>query len=431
MNEGMSSKVFGVFDHFGLFVGLARRLAESGARVYYATPIDRKDAINEAIIGDGMQDLLCTDDLWQFKAQIDTWVFPDIRWAGLQNDLREQGIAVWGSQRGMDLEQDRHFFLRKLAELGLDVPAHTEIQGLSNLKAFLKDKKDIWIKLSKWRGSWETTHWRSWQEDAQKLDEWAVKFQGIKEALRFICFPKIETDLEIGADTYCVDGQWPAFMLHGIERKNKAYMSTVTAREDMPKELTMVMEALSPYLREVGYRNQWSMENRVTASENYFIDATCRGGLPSTPSFCKAKNVAEIIYHGARGEMVEVDYGFKFSSECAMELEDTSDNWGTVVLKEEVKEALFAQQCCENNGQLWFPPSGAVSGHLGWLRAVGNTPTECCERMNALADELPDGCNAAVEDLASVIREIESEHEQGIPFTDAPLPDPEIVLQES
>ena len=428
--ENLSGKTFGVMDHYGLFVGIARRLAKTGARVIYSTPTDRRDSIYEAIIGDGMPDIQCCDDLWDFKKEIDAFVFPDIRHHGMQNELRSQGYPVWGSQKGMDLEQNRQFFHSMLGELGLDVPPFTEIMGLDNLCAFLKDKKDIWIKVSKWRGSWETTHWRSHKEDWAALDAWAVKFGGIKNNIRFLCFPKIETDLEIGADTYCINGQWPRTMLHGIERKNKAYFSAVTSIKDMPRQLTEVMGALSPFLKKVGYRNQWSMENRVTDDKNYFIDATCRGGLPSTASFLSAKNVGEVILAGAAGEMVQVDYGFKFSAECAVEIEDASDNWGTAILKPEIKERLLAQQCCEVAGDLWFPPTGTQSGHIGWLSVVGDTPTEVFESMNELADMLPDGVDARVEALSDVIKEIESEHAAGIWFTDAPMPTADVVLAE-
>ena len=68
---------------------------------------------------------------------------PDIRHAGIQAELRKQGYPVWGSGRGMILEQDRVFFMDKLAELGLDVPPYEKVTGLTNLALFLKDKEDI------------------------------------------------------------------------------------------------------------------------------------------------------------------------------------------------------------------------------------------------------------------------------------------------
>jgi hypothetical protein len=217
--------------------------------------------------------------------------------------------------------------------------------------------------------------------------------------------------------------------LHGIEKKDSAYFSAVTPREKMPEELLPIMDAFSPFLKEVGYRNQWSMEVRVKPPKNYFIDATTRGGLPSTASFLAAKNVDEVIYHGARGEFVDIDYGFKFSAECMVNMKGSEHAWGTAVLPPEVRKNLLFQQCCDEDGQLWYPPLHTEGNTIGWLRSTGDSPKEVLVNMNKLADALPDGLDAQVEDLAAVIREIEAEGEQGIKFTDAKMPDPAIVLE--
>lgn len=428
----LSNKVFAVCDHRGLFCTTAIRLAQTGAKVFYNLPEDRRDTLNDAIICDGISGIEVVESLWDVKDKVDCFVFPDIRRCGEQEELRKQGKAVWGSQKGMILEQDRLFFLEQLKDLGLDVPPYEPIKGLANLAAFLKDKEDVWIKVSKWRGSWETFHWRNWNQDAHFIDQWAVRFGGLKNHITFITFPKIETDLEIGADTYCVDGQWPSLMLHGIERKDAAYFSAVTEREQMPEQLLPIMEKFSPLMKSFGYRNQWSMEVRVTESENFFIDATTRGGLPSTASFLSAKNFAEVIYEGARGNFAEIDYGYKFSAEVMVKLQGQRGAWETAELTPEVREAMLLQNFCEVDGQPWFPPDedDPVSD-VGWLFAVGNTPKEVLERMNTLADALPDGADANVESLADVIREIESEKQEGIHFTDLEMPEPDVVLQES
>jgi hypothetical protein len=425
----LSSKTFGVFDHHSLFLPVALRLAESGARVLYQTPTDRRDSINEAIVGDGFPEIECCDDLWLVKKEVDCFVFPDVRHMGMQLELRSQGFPVWGAGRGMRLELDREFFLKKLAELGLDVPDYTVRVGLTELRNFLKSREDIYIKVSKWRGSWETFHWRTNAEDAHHFDMWGMRFGGLKEMIRFICFPAIDTNLEIGADTYCIDGKWPNTMLHGIERKDEAYFAAVTDREKMPEELMPIMEAFSPFLKKVNYRCQWSMEARVTDTETFFIDATTRGGLPSTASLLMAKNFPEIIYQGAKGDLVEPDYGFKFSAECMVKIKSEPGAWGTIVLPAELKAHLKLCDCCEVDGQPWFPADEGPIEEIGWMVATGDTPTEVAKEMNRLADLLPDGADASVEALADVIREIEEEQEQGIKFTDQPMPQAEIVLE--
>ena len=433
----LSSKTFLVKDHHGLFICLARRLAETGAKVFYQTPTDRRDGINEAVIGDGMAKsergpIVCVDDLWLVKRQVDCFVFPDIRHAGEQVELREQGYPVWGAGLGMQLELDRLFFLKKLEEFGLDVPPYEVVTGVSALREHLKDKENIWVKLSKWRGSWETFHWRSWQEDAHRFDIWGVRFGGVKELLNFICFPEIDTKLEIGGDTYNVDGQWPSLMLHGIEAKDKAYFGAVTQRDHMPKELLPVMEAFSPFLKQSGYRQQWSMEVRVTDEASFFIDCTTRGGLPSTGSQILAmSNLPEVIFHGAAGNFVEAQYNCKFTAECMVSVSGEQNAWETIVLPDELRPHLMLADYCEVNGQPWFPCDEDKIDEIGWLVATGDTPTETAQRMNELADMLPDGADAAVESLADIIREVEAEQDKGIRFTDAPMPEPEIVLAPS
>lgn len=434
----LNQATFCVFDKGGLFLPLARRLGESGAKVYYQTTPDRRDQINEHIIGDGMAKaehgpIEVVEEFESVIDKVNCFCFPDVRFAAKQKFLRSLGYPVWGAADGMVLEQDRLFFLKKLSELGLDVPRYDVVKGLGALRTYLTDKSDIYLKVSKWRGSFETTHFRSMAEDSGLLDLWAVRFGGLKDLVTFLCFPKIDTDLEIGADTYCIDGEWPDMMLHGVERKDQAYLSAVMPRTKMPEQLLPIMDALSPYLKEVQYRQQWSMEVRIKEPRHYFIDATCRGGLPSTGSQILAmRNLPEVIYHGARGQMVQPDYSAKFTAECMLNVHGQENAWHTEIFPKELRPHLMLMDCCEVAGQPWWPAedNGSIS-ELGWLVATGDTPEECAREMNRLSDLLPDGVDASVEALADVIRELHQEQEQGIKFSSLPLPEPEIVLEPS
>lgn len=416
----------------GSFIGVARRLAKDFGRVYYA-PDHRQNNpdFNECIIGDGCGEIVHCSDMWLVKDQVDVFIFPDIGYMGEQLELRSQGFPVWGAGKSMRLETNREFFLHKLKDLGLDVPPHEIVVGVDGLRSFLKEREDIWIKLSKFRKSWETYHWRSWKEDSHMLDVWAVRFGGAKNLMRFICCYKIETTLEIGGDTINVLGRWPDVMLHGLEAKDEAYLSVVTKRSEMPKELTDIMQAFTPFMQSSGAATQWSMEVRVAEDGNFFTDATLRGGLPSTASLMKAKNVSQIFYHGAHGDLVEPEYGFKFSAECMVKIKGCDGAWSTVVLEPELRDAIMMADCCEIDEQEWFPADDKAVEEIGWLRSTGDTPTEVAKEMNRLADLLPDGADASVEALASIIREIEQEAEAGIKFTDQKMPLPEVVLDPS
>lgn len=436
MSCDLSEKTCCVVDH-GDFLPLARALGgEDGfGRVLFVNPSWQKSGpvISEGVIGDGFPEIKWCRDIYEAKKTgADVFVFPDVFHSGEQLDLADQGYPVWGSRNGMVLELDRMFFLNKLDELGLDVPKFDEVIGITALRDYLRDKEDIYIKVSFWRGSWETRHWRNWDCDSHHLDLWAVRFGGVRELIQFLCFEEIDTKLELGCDTYNINGQWPDYMIHGIEKKDEAYFGAVTRKEKMPEELLPIMEAFSPFLKEENYRCQWSMEVRVTDSESFFIDATTRGGLPSTASQIVAMaNLAQVIWHGANGEMVQPEYKHKFTAECMVKIKGEQGAWEPFDFDEELRPWLKLSGCCNPGGVAWFAGDETPVEEVGWLVAVGDSPTETAKRMNELADMLPDGADACVEGLADIIREVEEAEGKGIHFTDQKMPDPEVVLEPS
>jgi hypothetical protein len=421
-----------VVDTSGYFLPLARQLSHTYKRVLFNNPTWQKGSpiYNEATIGDGFDDVEWCEDFWLKKDEVDLFIFPDLNRLGEQHELKSQGFPVWCAYNGMKLETNRQFFLNQLESLGLDVPAYDVVTGITDLREYLYDKEDIYIKMSKWRGSWETKCWHSWKQDSHKLDYWAVKFGGKREKMKFLCFPKIDTKLEIGGDTYTIDGDWPDLMLHGIEKKDEAYFSAVTKREDMPEELTHIMDAFSPLLKESESRTQWSMEVRVTDKESFFIDPTMRGGLPSTASqLCALSNLDEVMWHGSHGVMIQPEYKYKFTAECMVRIKGDPGCWETIIIDKKLEPWLKLSDCCAVDGQIWFPADDEPIEEIGWLCSVGDTPTECAKHMNELSDLLPDGAEAAVESLSDIIREVEEEQKQGIHFTDQKMPEPQVVLE--
>lgn len=415
-----------VYDH-GLFLPLARHLAKTYKRVLYFTPWETAfPTLNQCIIGDGYPDVERCNDIWSVKKEIDLWCFPDIQHSGLQLELESQGFPVWGSRSGDALEINRQKFNRVLKEVGLKVPDCEEIIGLDALGEHLKDADERFIKMSKYRGSFETFKWRSWELDANILDFWAVKFGPASAYMRFLVFTPIETTLEIGGDTYDVDGQWPSLMLHGEEQKDKGYLGAVTAREAMPQQLQDVMEAFSPVLKKERYRNQWSMEMR----DDNFIDACCRGGLPSTGAQMEAwTNLPEIIYAGAHGELVEPETDCDFVAECVLTMKSEKTMWGKTVMPKGLEDNVKLGGCCRIDGADCFPPDDSHGEEIGWLVTKGSTIEEVVEEMKAKAKLLPDGVTAHTDSLIDLLQGIKEAEKEGIVFTDDRIPPPEIVLE--
>lgn len=430
--KDVSDVTFCVVDH-GLFaVPMAQRLAREAKHVYLHTPWEEGFAtINKAILGDGFADIERCNDIWKIKDSVDCWVFPDIQHSGLQLEIEAQGFPVWGAREGDQQELNRELFLKTLKRVGLEVPEHTVVQGLENLRVFLKEKEDCYLKISLYRGSMETWHWRSWKLDKEYLDMLGLRFGPAGDHIRFLVFPNIDTPLEIGGDTYCIDGHWPALMLHGVEWKDEAYFASVMPRGEMPEQLQEVMEAFSPVLGQHRYRSQWSMECRVEVEgdkRSFFIDPTCRGGLPSTGSQLELwKNWAEIVWYGSQGILIDPEPAGKFSAESILTLKHDKSQWGVTEIPKELQQWIKLSNCCEIDGRICFPPDDSTA--IGWLVAIGDTPEETIATINGYADNLPDGVSANTECLAYVLKEIHEAEAQGIPFTDQKVPEPASVLE--
>ena len=377
-----------VFDH-GLFIPLARALAKTYKRVLYHTPAERAfNRVNQWVIGDGFPDIELCEDIWKAKKEIDLFIFPDIQHSGLQLELEGQGFPVWGSRGGDSLELQRGKFHKLLGTLGLQVPPYVTMRGLTELRAHLRGVENKYIKISKYRGNLETHHWRNWELDEGTLDSWAVEFGPVKEKIVFYVCDEIDTPLEIGGDTYNVRGQWPSLMLHGDERKDESYFCAVTERNKMPEQIQDVLEAFSPVLAEEGYTNQWSMEIRVKDGKGVFIDPTCRGGLPSTASQIRLwGNLAEIIWHGAHGELVEPEPTDKFAAECLLTMKREEGGWGMTRVPDELQDAMMLRNCCQVDGVTGFPQNDIKGDEIGWLVSTGDTMRATVEKMLEYQEE--------------------------------------------
>lgn len=437
----LSQITAGFVDHGGLYLPLARKLAKTYKRVIYWDPKEEDyECVNEAVVGSTVPDdprLERIDDLWLEKAECDLFIFPDSRGAGMQLELAGQGYPVWGGRRSMFLEQSRETFLRVLKDLGLEIPPFKRIVGITKLAEYLKDKENQIIKISKYRGTMETRKWRSWDDDEAWLDWMRVKLGGVKEYQPFLVFESIDTPFELGGDTYNILGQWPSHMLDGYEYKDKGYFGAFKAFEDMPDHTRAVMEAFAPILKTTGHRNFWSMEIRWVPGKNgegehaYFIDPTPRGPMPGSGSQMQLyKNLPLIVAAGAEGELVQPEADGKFTAECIVSTKFEDPVWPSIRVPAELEDHLKLSGSCKVDGREWFPTGESRGEEIGWLVAVGDTPSDTIGTMLEYKSRLPDGFEAHTESLVDLLKEIHKAEEQGIEFTPMKLPEPEEVIQD-
>jgi hypothetical protein len=190
------------------------------------------------------------------------------------------------------------------------------------------------------------------------------------------------------------------------------------------------MDAFKPVLAKYRYRNFWSMEVRVLDGKGYFIDPTCRGGLPSSASQMELwSNLGEIIWAGANGELVEPDPTKMFSAEVLLKVKGEKGAWRKCEIDDGMRKVVKLSGHCEIDGVAWFPPDDTGDDACGWMVAIADDPETVLERIQEQISRLPEGLTADAAPLADVINAIEEGEEQGIEFSKSPLPEAGAVLE--
>jgi len=418
-----------VVDH-GQFVEVARRMSTDCKEVLYCYPTERcMPLLSEGIVGDGIEGVTRVESIWD-DDDIDLYVFPDVGFSSEQKGLIRRGKAVWGARDADKLETNRGLFCKTLESLDMPMADYETIKGMTNLKLFLKDKQDKYIKISKWRGDMETFHWSSWKENEIELDRLAIRFGAAKEGIKFYVFDPIEAEIEDGIDSYCIDGKFPSLVLHGMENKDKSYIGAMQKWDDLPEEVRSVNEKFSPILAQYGYRAMFCTEVRITEKdESYFIDPTCR--FPSPPFQVMLDlfgNFSDIIWQGANGILIDPEPTAKVGVQALLKMDKSVDEWGVAEIPDSIKGQVKGCFNCEIGGAMVFPPS-PMGDMVAWLTATGDTIEEAIKTLQEYKSDLPDVFSCEDKSLADLLVEIQKAEEKGIEYP-GEKPEPSIVLED-
>ena len=412
---------------FGMFPHVARRVAKDFKKVYYTTPWDDSfPRLSRMIVGDGYPEFEWIESVWDAK-DADLYIFPDIGMSGLQLELVRQGKAVWGSRNADSIESNRGLFLDSLEECGLSVPPFSKIKGITNLRVFLKDKQDKYIKVSCLRGDFETFHFRSMDEDAVEIDVWAAKLGPLQDTNCFYVFDRIKTEIEGGCDAWCIDGQWPETFIQGFENKDKAYLMAFIEREKIAAEIRIVNEKFSPILAKFGYRGMFSTEVRITEDdESFFIDPTCRFASPVSQGQVEMiGNLGEIIWNGANGILVEPEQTAKFGAQAIFHVD--RDHWGVFKIPKEIEQWVKISFSCQSNGLICVPPDPQGVAEIGWCVGIGDTIEGAIDHLREVVDQIPSGVNVEFGSLTDLLKELKTAKEAGIQLTNQEIPEPSSI----
>jgi hypothetical protein len=372
----------------GMFTSLADVLTKHFWRVGYFSDWQSSfpDGTN-LLVGSGLDGVTRLKYLWkrtpdnpQCIYDFDLIVFADCWDGDLQEDLRSRGMRVWGSGMRSSLELSRWKTKEEIKKAGLPVNKCAQVTGIENLRAYLKENQDVYVKISTFRGIGETFHAENYDQIKGKLDELEAKYEPMMEIMQFVIEHSIPDAKELGYDGYCIDGEFPNSAFFGAEIKNKAYFGKLVDYDDLPEEIKTVNTKLSYGMD--GYRHFFSTELR----DGHPIDLTCRHATPCGEPYCDAMtNLADVLYQGAEGTLVHAEWSSKYAAQLVFCSEWAEEHPVLVQFPEEIRPYVKLYNHCRVNGKDWIINDAQRAKEMGSIVALGNTPQEvmrlCIERV--------------------------------------------------
>lgn len=413
MAANLKSKTALIWD-FGIFAGMAVSLAKDFGRVLYYVPwANGYPKSNARSIGKGIDGVERVDSPWPYFDDIDIWIFPDVFDGELQEHLVSQGKRVWGCRLGAELEIDRPTSKEASKKLGIDIGPYKVITGLDALRKHLKANDDQWVKISGTRGDMETFGAKTYEKVEPRLDELEHNLGALKKVMKFTVEQGIPDAVETGYDGYTIDGKFPKNAMTGVEVKDEAYLMKTVRWSELPEQVRSVNEKLAPALKKYGYRGFLSTEVRCTDDgKAYLIDPCCRAGSPPNELYqLLMSNMAEAIWYGAEGIVIEPEFKAKWGAEVLLISDWADKNWMQVSFPKEVADNVKLRNFCMIEGEYYVIPQWTGSAEIGAVVALGDTPdqaiAECkriCELVEGhLLDKPVDALDIAREQLDKVL----------------------------
>lgn len=418
----------------GSFISLADKLSETCPSVSYHAPIEREfRSIDEAVIGYGIPNVHRIESFMDpdVVKETDLYVFPDIGYTGEQRYLRSIGKPVWGSMGGDELERLRTKFVSTVKKLGLPM-VHTEkIRGLDALCEYLKDKKNVWVKVNEFRDNMETWHHQDWLHSQPMLRRLYITFGVAPELVWFVVQDALDGATEIGYDGLSVDGWFPDSSYQGYEKKNELYLGARTDYDDLPEEVRAVNEAWSTVMKDYGYRNFFATEIRNLDGVPYFIDPTMRmPGQTGEQLLETMENLADVIWNGAQGELIQPEWNADFAGSATLNYKGALEDVKVIRVPDEAKRWLKLCRYRQKGDEYHFPVNKRddVGVVIGMADSIADTIKAVGENFEAIGDE---SLSVKLEGFMDLLEDVHKAQAEGIRFTDQPVPEPATVLEET
>lgn len=385
-----STKSCCVVDN-GIFSELARTLSSSFGKVWYTSPwVSAFPFSSDLELGEGDARVERIDDVHQIIDECDLFVFPDIYQAPLQIYLESIGKRVWGSRDGDDLEIYRKDAKEHFAESGIEQGPYETVRGMTEVRKYIQahDGHRLWIKGNKARGDFESFSVEGYDLGKNKLDDIETRLGPVAESMLYVIEPHLDDTLDLAIDTFSIDGQYPQTAVLGSEEKGECYVGEVRPWNKMPARLLDIYTKLASTLKSYGYRNFLSLESRADAKHVYLQDPCCRfGSPPAELQLNWLTNLADILWEGADGKLVEPQYAGKYGVELIVHSDWANDHPLMVDFPQEYRDKIKFRYNSEFDGKVWILPQGA-GPRMAAVVACGDDLDACMETCKEISASL-------------------------------------------
>lgn len=380
------SKTVCVYDH-GLFVELAITLSKSFGRVLYYAPWETGAPKSHVrCVGEGVDGIERVASIWPHLDEVDLFVFPDVYEGALQEYLAKLGKRVWGCRMGEELELDRVAVKEHCRALGIDIGPYTVHRGLDALRSHLKRHDNQFVKIPALRGDMETFKADNYALIEPRLNELANNVAS--KTMEFICEDEIPDAIEVGYDGYTVDGRFPKEGIVGVEVKDQAYVCAAMPYRELPESVRGVNGCLAGTLKDYTYRGFISTEIRATPDgKAYLIDPCARCGSPPSELYqVMISNIADVMWEGAGGVVIEPELIKPFGAELLLISEWADKNWQHVEFPKSIREHVKLRNLMVIEGEYYVAPQSNGTTAVGAVVAMGDTQEEAIAECKRLAE---------------------------------------------
>jgi hypothetical protein len=415
----LKNKTALVVDSGGQCVELASRLAEDFLHVWYTNSWQTAfPTVNDCFVGHNLPGVDVIPSAWGPEGNAaDVVVFPHLHRGPEQVQMEKMGKAVWGARNGELLEISREGLKRVQEQAGLPTGEYEMVHGMKALRVYVQQNPGVIVKISLYRGSWETIKCESYDAVKAEFDRRQCILGPTAELVDFICEKPLNKRIEIGYDGWCIDGKFPRRVLFGLEDKEAGYLGRVIDADKLPACLKKVNEALAPAMRRYGQRGFVSSEVRVGEDgKGYLVDLTQRRPTPPGELYNQIDNLSEIIYEGAHGKVVDLETKHEWF--CMLRIKSVApfNQWQPVLFPAEIKPCVgIVRSMRDENGTYYAAPRQDEGEAVGGVGGFGATKEEAFEHCQNNAEKISGhGIHVTEGSLAKIEEEIAKAKKMGL-----------------